>query len=70
MKKISILLTAVKIEWHWWFIRKERKKGNSLIAAGQPLSSSKMLSLNSNLSRHSAKVIKAERIYAEMVGAK
>ena len=68
MKKLSILFKAVKIEWHWWFIRKERKKGNSLITDGYSLSSSKMLQLNKRLSRHSTKVLKAQREYREMVG--
>jgi len=63
MKNVAIALTAIKIEWHWWFIKKERIKGNLLLAAGYSLSSSKMLQLNRSLSKHSAKAVKAQNVY-------
>lgn len=63
MNNMLITLTAIKIEWHWWFIKKGRKKGNMLLASGYSLSSSKMLQLNRSLSKHSAKAVKAQNVY-------
>lgn len=70
MKDLSIILAAAKIEWHWWFIRMERKKGNSLMVLGYPLSSSKMLKLNRQLSYHSAKAIETQKVYFDMAGTR
>lgn len=70
MKNLSIIFTAVRIEWHWWFIKRERKKGNSLMAFGYSLSSPKMLRLNRRLSFHSAKVIEEQKVYFNMAGTR
>lgn len=67
MKNISISLTAIKIEWHWWFIKKERKLGNAFLSRGHSLSSKRMLILNARLSKHSVKAMRAQQIYMGMV---
>jgi len=63
MKKLKLRILAVKIEWHWWFIRRTRRKGNSLLSQGVPLASQKLYRLNRKLSAHSAKAIKAQSCY-------
>lgn len=66
MKKIKLWLLASKIEWHWWFILRIRRKGTSLISQGEPLTSEKLLKLNRTLSTHSTKAIKAQSAYELM----
>ena len=64
MKKIKLWLLALKIEWHWWFILQIRRKGNSLIRGGFPLTSQKLYKLNRNLYTHNTKAIKAQSVYS------
>ena len=64
MKKIKLWLLASKIEWHWWFILRIRRKGNSLLSEGVPLTSQKLHKLNQKLSMHSTKAKKAELAYS------
>lgn len=63
MKKLELRILAVKIEWHWWFIRRTRRRGNSLLSRGVPLTSQKLYHLNRKLSAHSAKAVKAQSCY-------
>ncbi|MEA4895138.1 MAG: hypothetical protein VB064_07735 [Oscillospiraceae bacterium] len=39
MKKIKLILLSAQIEGYWWFIKKERKKGQMLLKQGYTLSS-------------------------------
>jgi len=64
MKKIKLWLLASKIEWHWWFILRIRRKGTSLLSGGMPLTSQKLFKLNRNLSMHSTNAIKAQSAYS------
>ena len=63
MKEIKLWLLASKIEWHWWFILRIRRKGTYLLNGGIPFASQRLYKLNRNLSMHSTKVIKAESAY-------
>ncbi|MEA4895882.1 MAG: hypothetical protein VB064_11570 [Oscillospiraceae bacterium] len=67
MKKIELLFLAAKIEWHWWFIRQARRRGNSLLSREVPLSSQKLYRLNRSLSAHSVKAINAQSEYEKLV---
>ena len=66
MKKLKLLILAAKIEWHWWFIGKIRRRGNSLLSREVPLSSQKFYLLNRRLSTHSSKAIKAQSLYGRL----
>ena len=68
MKSIKLALLAAQIELHWWFIIRERQKGNRLIKEGFRYSSPKLLHLNQSLSGHSVAVIKAQRDYERLDG--
>ena len=63
MKKLKLRILAAKIELHWWFIRKIRKQGNSLLSREVPLASQKFYLLNRKLSAHSTKALKAQAAY-------
>jgi hypothetical protein len=66
MKKLKLSLLAAKIEWHWLFIKRTRKRGNSLLGIGIPLSSPRFIKLNCSLASHSAKVIRNQMVYEEL----
>jgi len=66
MKKLKLRVLSAKIEWHWLFIKRTRKKGNSLLSSGMPLTSQKFYILNRKLSSHSTKVLKTQAVYDKM----
>jgi len=66
MKKLRLLFLAAKIELHWNFIKKNRKKGVYLLSRGVPLTSRKFYMLNKELSLHSTKTIKAQSEYERL----
>ena len=63
MKSLKLKLLAARIELHWWFIRRQRQKGNKLLEAGFPHSSERFLALNRSFSKHCAQAMKAQREY-------
>lgn len=69
MKKLELWIIAAEIEWHWLFIKKARKRGNSLLSRGMPLTSRKLCLLNRKLTAHSTKVIRNQMIYEELAKA-
>ena len=68
MKNLRLTLLAAKIELQWWFIKKQREKGNKLMDSGCNLSSPKMLSLNRRYSKHCTIAIKAQGEYERAMG--
>jgi len=56
------------IEWHWWFIIRERKHGNRLIDAGTPLTSPRLLRLDKYITRHGFKALEAQKRYEDLAG--
>ncbi|PKM74419.1 MAG: hypothetical protein CVU91_00705 [Firmicutes bacterium HGW-Firmicutes-16] len=68
MKKLKLCFLAAKIEWHWWFIRRTRKRGSSLLSREVSFSSQKLFLLNRRLSAHSVKVIKIQNDYQKLAG--
>jgi len=63
MESYKLKILAAQIELHWWFIRRERQKGNRLLEAGFTHSSKKLLALNRSFSKHCAQVMKAQGEY-------
>jgi len=63
MKTLKLKILAAEIELHWWFIQRQRKKGNALIDAGFPRSSPKVNKLNRRYSNRCAKAMKAQGKY-------
>lgn len=63
MKKIELIILAAEIEFHWYFIRRIRRKGSLLLSGGMPLTSQKLFTLNRRLSVHSTKVLKKQGKY-------
>lgn len=69
MKKLELCILAAKIEWHWLFIRRSRKKGNSLLSSGVSLTSKELNKLNHGLTSHSTKVIRQQMVYEKLIKA-
>lgn len=69
MKTLKLKLKVAQIELNWWFIRRERRKGEDLLKKGLSHSSEKMLKLNHRFSKHCAMAMKAQRDYERLVGA-
>ena len=63
MESFRLKLLAARIELLWWFIRRERQKGNKLLESGFSHSSQKLLALNQRYSKHCAQVMKAQQEY-------
>ena len=61
-------LVAFRIEWHWWFIMRGRKRGNRLIDAGTPLTSPELLRLSNNITEHGLKAMEAQKRYEDLAG--
>ena len=68
MKSLKLKLLAARIELHWWFIRRQRQKGNKLLESGFPHSSERLLALNRSFSKHCAQAMKAQREYERASG--
>ncbi len=68
MKNLKLKLLAAQIELHWWFIKRQRKKGNKLLESGFSYSSKKILALNRSFSKHCAQAMKAQREYERTSG--
>lgn len=63
MESFRLKLLVVRIELLWWFIRRERQKGNKLLESGFSHSSQKLVTLNQRYSKHCAQVMKAQQEY-------
>ena len=63
MGRLKLKLKAAQIEFNWWMIRRERRKGAALLKKGHSHSSTKMLELNRRFSKHCAVALKAQREY-------
>ena len=63
MKTLKLKILAAEIELHWWFIRRQRQKGNAIIKAGLPCSSPKVNKLNRRYSSRCVKAMNAQKRY-------
>ena len=65
MRRIKAIVLALRIEYHWWHIKRFRKRFDVLYAAGVPLVSPQVQKLNARASKHAAQVMVYERQYRE-----
>ncbi len=65
MTKIKAIILALRIEYHWWHIKRFRKQFDVLYAADVPLVSPKVQKINARASKHAARVMVYERKYRE-----
>lgn len=65
MKKIKAIALALRIEFHWWHIKRYRKRFDKLYEKGENLSSMRMQKLNEQISKHTTAVMRCEKYYSE-----
>ena len=65
MRRIKAIVLALHIEYHWWRIKRFRKRFDVLYTAGVPLVSPKVQKLNARISKHAVRVMVYERKYRE-----
>lgn len=66
MKKIKKQVLACRLEIHWWLIMWYRKRMTKLFSCGEPLSSPRMLQLNSKAGRHHVFIMKNEKLFEDL----
>lgn len=62
-KRIRAALLAARIEYHWWFIRCYRKRGERWLDHGETLHSDRLLRLNDRINFHGLRVKHYEKNY-------
>ena len=65
MFKIKAVILALRIEYHWWYIKLYRQIFDVLFDAGEALSSKRVQTLNRCISRHITRVTVLNRYYKE-----
>ena len=65
MTRIKAILLALRIEYHWWHIKRSRKKFDNLYAAGASLCAPRVQRLNARTSKHVARVMVCEKKYRD-----
>lgn len=65
-KKLRMKMLIVRIEWHWGFIMRGRKKGNHLLEKGPPYTSDKILRLSKRVDRHCNSISRLTNKYIKL----
>ena len=65
MRRIKAIVLALRIEYHWWHIKRSRKRFDVLYAADVPLVFPKVQKLNARASKHAARVMVSEKKYRD-----
>lgn len=63
MKRIKERWLAARIELHWAYIMRCRKRGNALLDHGEPLNSGRMLKLARKIDRHGSIAFRLQDLY-------
>lgn len=67
-KSLKLKLLALTIEWHWWFIMRDRKKCKKMIEEGTPFTSPDLIRLDNRISSHGLIAFRASRRYEVLSG--
>jgi len=70
MESFRLKMLAARIEFQWWFIRRERRKGKKLLDSGLSHSSEKLLALNRSFSKHCALAMEAQKEYERSIATR
>lgn len=66
MKTIHTYWIALRIEYHWRKILHYRKAGSSLLDAGEPLTSERLIALTKKIDHHGKFALRLEEQYDAM----
>ena len=67
MKRLNEFLLACRIEWHWWFIQRWKKRGIRMIERGTPLTSPELIRLSQKITRHGMVALRLQDEYEDKV---
>lgn len=69
LKRFKLWLLSATIEYHWLFIKHERKIGTQMLNQGVKVNCPKMLLLSNHLNRHILRAETARKQYEALVKA-
>ena len=58
MKRLYGFWLAFRIEYHWWYILRYRKRGIGMIESGAALNSPELIKLSQKITRHGTVAIR------------
>nr|WP_325196419.1 hypothetical protein [uncultured Oscillibacter sp.] len=67
MKQLYGFWLACRIEYHWRYILKYRKRGKGMIESGAALSSSELVTLSQKITRHGMVALRLQDEYENKV---
>ena len=67
MRQLYGFWLAFRIEYHWWYILRNRKRGIGLIESGVALSSPKLIKLSQKITEHGMVALRLQDEYEEKV---
>ena len=67
MKRLYGFLLAFRIEYHWWYILRCRKRGKGMIESGVALSSPELIKLSQKITGHGMVALRIQDEYEDKV---
>lgn len=67
MKQLYGFWLACRIEYHWWYIQRYRKRGIRMIESGIALSSPELIMLSEKITRHGMVALRLQDEYENKV---
>ena len=67
MKQLYGFWLACRIEYHWWYILRYKKRGIGMIESGVALSSPELTKLSQKITRHGMVALRLQDEYEEKV---
>lgn len=67
MKRLYGFWLAFRIEYHWWYILRYRKRGKGMIESGVALSSPELIKLSQKITEHGMVALRLQNEYEDKV---
>ena len=67
MRQLYGAWLAFRIEYHWWYILRNRKRGIGLIESGVALSSPELIKLSQKITEHGMVALRLQDEYEDKV---
>ena len=67
MKQLYGFWLAFRIEYHWWYILRYKKRGIGMIESGVALSSPELIKLSQKITRHGMVALRLQDEYEDKV---
>ena len=67
MKRLYGFWLAFRIEYHWWYILRDRKRGKGMIESGVALSYPELIKLSQKITEHGMVALRLQDEYEDKV---